>query len=154
MLETGSYRTANFVMALLAILGLAPCVAADEPLPFRGSAAEMVTSAEPIGDGLVGLTIVATGESTYLGRFTGIETVVLDLTTGTFMGTRVFVAADGDRLYADVEGGFTSATTAEGTLTFTGGTGRFGDATGEVDFEAVSPDGVHLALTFEGTIDF
>jgi hypothetical protein len=154
MFRTGSYRTASFVMALAAILGLAAPVAADEPLPFRASAAEMVTSAEPIGPGLVGLTVAATGEGTYLGRFTGIETVVLDLATGTFTGTRVFVAADGDRLYANVEGGFTSATTAEGTLTFTGGTGRFADATGEADFEAVTPDGIHLALTFEGTIDF
>jgi hypothetical protein len=145
---------AHLVMALTAVLGLALPVSADEPLPFRGSADEMVTSAEPVGDGLVRLTVVTTGEATYLGRYTGIETVVLDLTDGTFAGTRVFVAANGDQLYADVEGGFTSATTAEGTLTFTGGTGRFRDATGEADFEAVTPDGIDIALTFEGTIEF
>lgn len=154
MFKTGSYRTAHVVMALTAILGLALPVSAAEPLPFQGRAAETVTSAVPIGGGLVRLTVAVTGEATYLGRFTGTETVVLDLADGTFSGTRFFVAANGDRLYADVEGGFTSATTAEGTLTFTGGTGRFQDATGEADFEAVSPDGIHLALTFEGAIDF
>jgi hypothetical protein len=80
--------------------------------------------------------------------------VVLDLADGTFAGTRVFIAADGDRLYADVDGAFTSATTAEGTLTFTGGTGRFRNASCEADFEAVTPDGIQIALTFEGTIEF
>jgi hypothetical protein len=154
MFKTGNYRTAHVVMALTAILGFALPVAAEEPVPFQGGADEVVTGAEPIGAGLVRLTVAVTGEATHLGLFTGTETVVLDLTDGTFAGTRVFVAANGDRLYADVEGGFTSATTAEGTLTFTGGTGRFQDATGEADFEAVSPDGVHLALTFDGAIEF
>jgi hypothetical protein len=128
--------------------------AADDSTPFRARADEMVTSAELIGEGLVGLTVMAAGEATYLGRFTAVESVALDMTDGTFSGTRVFVAANGDRLYADVEGGFTSATTAEGTLTFTGGTGRFQGATGAVGFEAVTADGVHLALTFEGAIEF
>jgi hypothetical protein len=154
MLRTTSYRTAHFVMALAAALGFALPVSGDDPLPFRARANETLTSAEPVGEGLVGLTVAATGEATYLGRFTGIETVVLDLADGTFVGTRVFVAANGDRLYADVEGGFTSATTAAGTLTFTGGTGRFCNATGEVDFEAVTSDGIHLALTFVGSIEF
>jgi hypothetical protein len=114
----------------------------------------MVTSAEPLRDGLVRLIVLTAGEATHLGRFTGIETVVLDLTNGTFAGTRVFVAANGDWLYADVAGGFTSPTTAVGTLTFTGGTGRFQDATGEADFEAVTADGIDLGLTFEGTIEY
>jgi hypothetical protein len=154
MLKTRSYRTAHVVMALTAIPGLALPASADEPLPFRARADEMITSAEPIGEGLVRVTVAATGQATHLGRFTGTETLVLDLTAGTFAGTRVLVAANGDRLCADVEGGFTSATTAEGTLTFTGGTGRFQDATGETDFEAVTSDGIHFALTFEGAIEF
>jgi hypothetical protein len=143
-------------LAAVAHFGLAGRLpaAAGEPVPFRGHADEVVTGAEPIGPGLVLLTVVASGEATHLGRFTGIETVVLDLADGTFAGTRVFVAANGDRLYADVAGGFTSPTTAEGTFTFTGGTGRFRDATGGADFEVVSPDGIHIALTLEGTIEF
>jgi hypothetical protein len=142
------------VLVALGILGLALPAAADEPLPFRGAADETITRVTPVGLDQLQLTVTATGEATYLGQFSGTETVVLDLATGTFSGTRVFIAANGDRLYANVEGGFTSATTAAGTLTFTGGTGRFADATGEVDFEAVTPDGLHLALTFEGTIEF
>ena len=142
------------VLVALGVLGLALPASADDPLPFRGRADEMITDVRPIGDGLLLLTVTAKGEATYLGRFSGTETVVLNLADGTFAGTRVFIAADGDRLFADVEGAFTSATTAEGTLRFTGGTGRFRNASGEADFDAVTPDGIHIALTFEGTIDF
>jgi hypothetical protein len=114
----------------------------------------MITGVTPVGPGLLLLTATATGETTHLGRFTGNETVVLDLADGTFAGTRVFVAANGDLLYADVEGAFTSATTAEGTFTFTGGTGRFQNASGEADFEVVTSDGINLALAFGGTIEY
>ena len=47
---------------------------------------------------------------------------------------------------------FISPTVAVGTYTFTGGTGRFKNASGEADFESVTSDGIHFALTFEGTI--
>jgi hypothetical protein len=141
-------------LVALGVLGFPLPAAADEPLPFRGAADEVVTDVTPLGPGLLQLTVAVTGEATYLGRFTGTEVVVFDLADGTFSGTRVFVAANGDRLDADVEGAFTSATTAEGSLTFTGGTGRFQNASGKADFEAATPDGIHLALTFEGTIEF
>jgi hypothetical protein len=149
-----SLRPIALALVALGILGPALPVAADDPLPMRGRADEVVTDAQPIGDGLLLLTVAATGEATHLGRFTGTETLVFDPADGTFAGTRVFVAANGDLLYADVVGGFTSATTAVGTFTFRGGTGRFRDASGEADFEVVSPDGIHIALAFEGTIEF
>jgi hypothetical protein len=66
----------------------------------------------------------------------------------------VFTAANGDELRLDFEGAFTSPTTAEGTYTLTGGTGRFRGATGGATFEAFTPDGVHVAATFEGTIRY
>ena len=53
-------------------------------------------------------------------------------------GWMVFTAADGDQLRLDFEGQFISPTTAVGTYEFTGGTGRFRDATGTADFEAAS----------------
>ena len=86
-------------------------VAADELVPFRCRAAEIVTDVTPLGPGLLQITSMATGEATHLGRFTGTETVILNLADGTFSGTRVFVAANGDLLHAAVEGAFTSATT-------------------------------------------
>ena len=48
--------------------------------------------------------------------------------------------------------------TAEGTDTFIGGTGRFADAAGTASFEATvetTPDGItHLTINFDGTIGY
>ena len=122
----------------------------DRPArPFRGSAEGMVTDVIPPN----GLIIEYTGTATHLGRFTREERLFLN-PDGSFSGTMVFTAADGDELWLDFEGAFTSPTTAEGTYTFTGGTGRFRDATGEATFEAFTPDGVHVEATFEGTIRY
>jgi hypothetical protein len=149
-----SLRRVAPALAALAILGFALPVSAHKPRPFRGHAEETITDETPVGPGLVGLIFEGKGKATHLGRFTSFETVLFDMGNGTLLGTRVFIAANGDRLYADVEGAFTSATTAEGTFTFTGGTGRFRNASGEADFEAVTPDGIEIELTFEGTIKY
>ena len=139
-------------LVVLTILGLTLPALAGDALPFRGVAAAMVTGVEPVPDGLL-LTVAATGQATYLGKFTREESVVLHA-DGTVEGSLVFIAANGDRLYADVAGGFISPTTAVGTYTFTGGTGRFADASGEAEWVGVTTDGIHVALTFEGTIEF
>ena len=144
-------RTAAALVAV-AILGFANDTSADESRPFKGVAAAVVTGVEPVADGLL-LTVAATGKATHLGKFTREESVVLHA-DGTVEGSLVFVAANGDRLYAYVAGGFISPTTAVGTYTFTGGTGRFADASGAADWVGVTSDGMHLALTFEGTIKF
>jgi hypothetical protein len=154
MFQTKNYRSVRFVMALCALVGLALPVSADDQVPFRGRADETVTDVVPEGPGLLLLTVADTGQATHLGLFTGTEAVEFDLGDGTIAGTRVFIAANGDRLYADVEGEFTSATTAAGTFTFTGGTGRFRNATGQANFEVVTTDGIHIALTFEGSIEY
>jgi hypothetical protein len=147
-------RRVALALVALGTLGLGLPVSADDNLPFQARGDETVTSVTPLGRTLRQITVTATGEATHLGQFSGTETIVLDLTDGTFAGSRVFIAANGDKLFADVEGAFTSPTTAEGTFTFTGGTGRFRNASGEADFEVVRPDGVHIALTCDGTIEF
>ena len=144
-------RPASALVAL-AILGLTLPALADESLPFRGVADAAVIGVEPVPDGLL-LTVAATGQATHLGRFTREESVVLHA-DGTLEGSLVFIAANGDQLYADVAGGFISPTTAVGTYTFTGGTGRFANASGGADWVGVTSDGIHVALTFEGTIKF
>jgi hypothetical protein len=152
MLRMRACRTASLVVALMVVVGLASPAAADDPLPFRGRAVEVVTSAVPVEGGIL-VTTTGAGEATHLGRFTR-EATVLIHPDGTFEGTVVFTAANGDQLGADLEGGPTSLTTQAGTYTFSGGTGRFSDATGEADFTAVTSDGIHVALTFEGAIEF
>lgn len=149
-----SVRCVAPVLVALGLLVLALPAAAGEPLPFRGQVDEVITDVTPLGPGLLQLSVSTTGEATYLGQFTSTATVVLDLTNGTFTETRVFIAANGDRLYADGEGAFTSATTAEVTFTFTGGTGRFQNASGEADGVAVTSDGIHFTATAKGTIEF
>jgi hypothetical protein len=118
-------------------------------LPFQGSEQGMVTAFVPPNE----LVIETTGTATHLGQFTSEEELFLN-PDGSFSGIKVFTAANGDELWVDFEGAFTSPTTAEGTYTFTGGTGRFQGATGGATFEANSPDGVHLEANFEGSIRY
>src|SRR5439155_26000507 len=109
----------------------------------------MITGFTPSGAAV----IESTGKASHLGKFTRTESVVFGA-GGAISGTLVFTAANGDQLSADFSGGFVSPTTAEGTYTFTGGTGRFSDATGTARFTATTPDGVHVAVSFEGSISY
>jgi hypothetical protein len=74
---------------------------------------------------------------------------------GRAEGTVVFTAANGDQLFAEIESPPPiSSTTRVGTYTFTGGTGRFSDASGEADFEGFTSDGIHIAVDFGGIIQY
>ncbi|HET8669175.1 MAG TPA: hypothetical protein VFM05_00715 [Candidatus Saccharimonadales bacterium] len=126
--------------------------AAVEQEPFKGNAEGTIIGVLP-GPGGITLSGVAEGNATYLGRFTREEQILLDPLTGTFVGTIVFTAANGDRLLCTLTGRFTSLTDATGTYTFTGGTGRFEHATGGADFVVTLPDGVHYTVEFNGTLD-
>jgi hypothetical protein len=61
-------------------------------------------------------------------------------------------AANGDQLFGSVVGGFISPNTATGIYAFTGGTGRFANATGGAEFVISTPDGVHFSVEFKGTL--
>jgi hypothetical protein len=113
----------------------------------------VITSSAPASDGLH-LTVAGEGNATHLGRFTHDENAVV-YQDGTVKSTVVWTAANGDQLFVSGVAQFTSPTTAEGTYTLTGGTGRFRNATGTIDFQAiVASDGVHVAITYQGTIRF
>lgn len=135
---------ASFVRLLVALAAVItggwvcpPAVAGDDR-PFRGTATGQVTDVGASGE----LIITYTGTATHLGKFTREERLFLNA-DGTFTGTMVFTAANGDQLWVEFAGGFVSPTTAVGSYTFVGGTGRFWDATGTAGFEAVTPDGLH-----------
>ena len=133
-------------LVALGILGLALPADAGDLLPFKGHAKVVITSQVP-------LTASGTGQATYLGLFTRTETLVLNADR-TFTGRLAFTAANGDRLYASIAGGFTPLGTAVGTYTFTGGTGRFRNASGRATFLAVPTGPGQFAITFEGAIGF
>ena len=153
-MKTHSNATSTIVRFLLAALTLAFAVSstrAEDQVPFKGRAEGAVTNVSP-GPAGVTLTILAEGNATGLGRFTREETVLLNPATGTLTGQIVFTAANVDQLVTTVQGGFVSPTSATGTYTFTGGTGRFAHATGSADFVVSTPDGIHATIEFEGTL--
>lgn len=142
------------IVLCLAVAILAACGTAwaDANAVFRGAATAEIVSVVPGPDG-VEMTANGSGYATQLGKYTRVETILLDPATGTFTGTVVFTAASGDQLTADVAGAFTSQTTASGTYTITAGTGRFTSATGTADFAVNLVDGSHFVADFAGTIE-
>jgi hypothetical protein len=124
---------------------------AVDQVPFQGRAEGATTSVSPDPGGVV-LTVLAEGTATGLGRFSREETVLFNPLTGSLTGSVVFTAANGDQLLGTLNGGFVSSTTATGTYTFTGGTGRFANATGGAEFVVSTPDGTHLSVEFKGTL--
>jgi hypothetical protein len=151
MLKTRYCRTAgSVVMVITALLALALPALAGNQVPFKGRADDMVTSIEVKSDG-IHLTNAATGQATHLGRFTRLGSGIVHL-DGTAEVTLVWTAANGDQLISNVVGLVITATTATGTYVFTGGTGRFENASGEADFVGVTSDGIHFDVAFNGTI--
>lgn len=137
-------------VALTLLLGSHFALAADQ-VPFKGVGAGAIVGAVPAPGGVT-LTVVAEGQATQLGEFTRVEELLFNPGTGAVSGTIVFTAANGDQLAGVVSGGFVSPTTATGTYTFLGGTGRFKQATGSADFVVTTADGVHFTVEFRGTV--
>jgi hypothetical protein len=150
MRKTKTYLAAVTAVIVAAVLGSALPASAGDPVPFKGYADTVLTGVEVVGTDLH-LTAVATGVATHLGKYTRTETVILH-DDGTFEAKIFITAANGDELWAEATGAFISKTKAVGVATFTGGTGRFVNASGGYDFVAVTPDGIHFAITFEGAI--
>jgi hypothetical protein len=121
-------------------------------VPMKGSGEGQITSFTPGPNG-VAITAEGSGEATHLGRFSRSEEILLNPTTGAFTGSITFIAADGSELYCTFTGAFTGAATAEGTYTFTGGTGRFEDASGEASFSILQSDPANFSFEFSGLID-
>jgi hypothetical protein len=119
---------------------------------FRGVVQAEIVSVVPGPDGVT-MTAEGTGYATQLGKYTRVETIVLDPATGSVTGTVEFSGASGEVLNADISGQFTSASTAEGTYQFTGGTGRFENAAGSADFDVSLTDASHFIGSFAGSVD-
>src|SRR5215218_5991459 len=140
------------VLAVASALALpGPLCAGDGPVarPFQGSAQGYITAQIPPN----GLFLEMSGHATHLGHFTREEYAYLGA-DGSVVGTIVFTAANGDELWVEIDGAFTSATDVEGRYIITGGTGRFQGATGEADFQAYTPDFHYAEVTFDGTVSY
>ena len=106
------------------------------------------------------VTAVGAGQATYLGRFTQLFCGVRQA-DGSVEVTSEFTAANGDTLCAEAK--FAppivgpTGLTVHGTFTFTGGTGRFSDASGGAYFVGVitsDTTGTHIASDFGGIIQY
>jgi len=153
-MKTNSNATLRALTLLVTTITLActiPAASAKDQVPFRGSAEGAIASALPHPGGVL-LTVLAEGKATHLGRFFREETVLFNPATGTLSGLVVYTAANGDQLFGSVVGGFISANVATGTYSFTGGTGRFANATGGAEFVISTPDGIHFSVEFKGTL--
>lgn len=150
----------TLVLAGLVGLGLAGPAAAQTTAPFQGTLQGTFTVTPVTPPFIVDVLLNARGNATQLGQFTLIFPHRVDRSTvpSTGVGIYTFKAANGDMVFAQVNGKATPTATA-GVLsgveigTITGGTGRFAGATGSFVCERVI-DTVNLRTAgfFRGTI--
>lgn len=148
------------LLAISAAAGLMalPAVAGRDTTPFKGQASGQATQ---ITANVSTATLSGTGEASHLGRYTVTGTLSVDYSTLQATGTTTFTAANGDTLNADITG--TAAKVSDsptdhaykvsGTLTITGGTGRFAGQTGAATFSGLSPQGGKFNITFKGALN-
>jgi hypothetical protein len=153
-------------VAVLSVLWCSnsPALAGKPAVPIKGNAKGVVVGAVPDSETpwIVNLTVEWEGVSSHLGKFTRTDWLVVNFATGELFGTKTFTAANGDQLDVYTEGEFdpTAVPSLEnpleitGTYEFTGGTGRFEDATGNANFRVLTPDFAVGLLDFEGSIDY
>ena len=131
-----SSRSIKFlVLTFTLLIGSLAVTATERPFSLTGNGIAI-----PIIDGngnIVGAEPTGSGNATHLGLFTNTGRVSFtpDPTNPTILhpsGGGVFTAADGDKLNFVIVTGALDLTTGIGTgdFDFTGGTGRFANATG------------------------
>jgi hypothetical protein len=145
-------------------LVLTPNVSIAEERPFKASLsgnAHLSPTDDPF---VLRNDETGMGNSTHLGNFTWADTEFADFAAipggVAVVGTFTMTAANGDELYGELAtvGSFDEEgdLVIHGTYRFTGGTGRFANATGTGDIDAVAflSPGLPFSGTFHGTIDY
>jgi hypothetical protein len=134
----------------------------NHPLPFHG---DVTATWDNIFNGLFAppANFVGGGPVTHMGNTTQTGTLTLEapIAPGMFpgFGSVTIVAANGDSVSFDYLG-VLDAVTGEGTgtFTFTGGTGRFADVSGQGTFDALIdlsfPSGQPMTVTLDGSISY
>lgn len=114
---------------------------AGEPVhrPIVGRCEATFAAPTPVSPGVIRQVDAGTCTLSHLGESGLISDKVIDLVAGTQTISPIYIAANGDRLYAS--GGGTNTLVVPGlvhfaaTMTVTGGTGRFAAASGELRVE-------------------
>jgi len=100
-----------------------------------------------------------TGNATHLGKLTMTYAAEVDLLTRVGIGSVEFIAANGDRVFADLLGQSTltaipNIVSIAEVFTITGGTGRFAGATGSViSTRLLDQVTGNTSGSFDGTIE-
>jgi len=148
------------VLTLTLLVGSLAVTATERPFSLNGTGI-----AVPILDGngnVVGAEPTGSGNATHLGMFTNTGQVSFtpDASNPTILhpaGGGVFTAANGDKLNFVIISGALNLTTGIGTgdFAFTGGTGRFANATGHTSgvIQQNVVTGAYV-LTLVGNIDY
>ena len=126
-----NYLNVGLVLTALALLPLAHPALAEEQVPFEGVEVGTITDVSFHFPFAV-KSQTAEGEATHLGHYTLTGDFVVDVRFGTATGVFTLTAANGDKLFLDMEGHAvpTDLTKTVANFTVTGGTGRFEGATG------------------------
>jgi hypothetical protein len=158
------------VSGLVLILAMPACSSDDptDPLtrsyamqetPFEARCQLAIQPAQPISPGVVRQLDVGECIASHLGKSTLVSDKIIDFAAGTQTTTVTFTAANGDALRGTGTG--RNALVAPGRvaftaqLTFTGGTGRFADASGSaVIVGEADLVNARSALTMSGAIKY
>lgn len=167
------FRPMTAGLFAVAVWSLSAPVMAGHAVPIKGTLDSQNTIVAP-APGLPGSSDLfflnidgsATGKASHLGAITaqlGFDLGFTFLNPVTpvpddFAGTITFRAANGDLLYATFDGAYDEpgSLTFTATITFTGGTGRFEDASGSATLEGqdTNASGQFFAAEFEGSIQY
>jgi hypothetical protein len=153
-------------LVVLAVGGIAltPSRVAAEELPFKASLTGNAHLSPTDDPSVLRNDETGVGNATHLGLFTWADTEFADFDEVpggvAVVASFTMTAANGDQLFGTFTstGYFADAETLviHGSYEFTGGTGRFSDATGSGDIDAsafLSP-GLPFEGTLTGTIDY
>jgi hypothetical protein len=128
---------------------------APHEVPFKGRLDGTVV-VTPVNPPFFNVVITASGEATYLGRFSLTVPHLVNFATAEGEGDFTFTAANGDMLTAHFTGTADTSTPVfaiDEHATITGGTGRFAGASGSFDAHRhYDPVAQTTTGTIEGTI--
>jgi hypothetical protein len=153
--------TATLVLGAMA---LSPGMAAANERPFKAMLAGNAHLSPTDDPCVLRNDETAEGEATHLGRFTWVSVEFADFCTipggVAVIGSFTMTAANGDELSGEYTtvGLFDEAGNLiiHGTYEFNGGTGRFSDASGNGDIDAIGllTPGLPVEGTLNGMIDY
>ena len=147
----------------MALVAVPAAAGGDRPFKAKADRVSAEFGLFPECEGIVGERAVYTGTATHLGRVDLVEFLCLDFSEDPedplvpFVVYGEYVAANGDELTFFVEGVFNRDTgvVVDGGFDFTGGTGRFEDATGSGETDLIRDDGgTIVALRQVGRISY